>query len=121
MPGLKSRDKYKIEEFTCRRCGNCCKGDGIVNLLEEDIRAAAKYLQITRDNFLQSYTTVNESGERWLIDKFVAGEQWCVFLERDEQCAYRCRIQQAKPEQCTHFPFKWRSKDAVQWCEGLKG
>jgi len=115
-----SKPKYALEEFRCHRCGNCCKGDGIVNMLDADILAAARLLAISTDAFLRQYTTESEWGERWLVDNFVEEERWCVFLERDEQGLFGCRLQHAKPQQCKDFPYKWRSRDAFNWCEGLR-
>ncbi len=117
---MKSSKNYNLEEFHCRRCGSCCKGDGIVNLSDAEIGAAARLLNLSRDEFLKQFTTETEWGERWLIDKFVDDQRWCVFLERDGNGLHSCRIQQAKPEQCVGFPYTWRSHENVQSCEGLR-
>lgn len=89
-------------------------------MTESDVSLAARLLGLTTEQFLIAYTSETEWGERWLVDKFIEEERWCVFLERDQQGFYGCRLQDAKPQQCKDFPFKWRSKDAFDWCEGLK-
>ena len=72
------------------------------------------------EEFADKYTILAEWDGRILIDKYDGDERWCVFLQRGRNGLYSCRVQDAKPSQCLGFPFKWRSSDAIKWCEGLK-
>ena len=38
--------KFLEENFVCKRCGNCCKWHGYVNVSIEEIEAIAKFLGI---------------------------------------------------------------------------
>jgi len=111
---------YRISRFACQRCGCCCKGEGVVNVRDDETASIAEALGVSPEDFLARYTTLTEWGERWLNDKFVLGERWCVFLERDPLGSYGCAIQRAKPAQCLGFPYRWRPPDAFEWCAGLK-
>ena len=86
---------------------------------EEEIRPISEALEFSAADFLLKYTIGNEWEERILVDKSVGGERWCVFLQHDDNGNYGCRIQAVKPVQCTNFPYKWRTRDAFDWCEGL--
>ncbi len=107
--------------FVCLRCGNCCKGDGVVRLEQEEIPRIAGLLGLEVDEFLARFTQEEAWDGPWLIDKFEGEERWCVFLERDGDGPHRCRIQEAKPEQCKTFPYKWRFPRAHEVCAGLRG
>jgi Fe-S-cluster containining protein len=112
--------QYRISKFVCRRCGACCKGEGIVRLEPEEVCRMADEFEMTPEDFAAKYTILAEWDGRILIDKYVGEERWCVFLHRDRNGLHSCRVQGAKPSQCVGFPYKWRSSGAFQWCEGLK-
>ena len=85
----------------------------------------AAYLGVTRKRFLRDYTTKLDANT-WLIHDRLerlphqATEQWCTFLECDEQGHYGCRIDPVKPDQCAGFPAKWRNADSLRTCVGLR-
>jgi len=112
--------EYKIQEFACARCGNCCRGDGYVRCTPDDITRMANHLDIAREEFVNLYTrqpeiaAQAEIGDLWLIDK-PGPEQECIMLENN-----LCRVHQAKPVQCIGFPMKWRTPDVMDYCEGMK-
>lgn len=113
--------------FQCLRCGNCCKGEGLVHFSKPEAEAMARQLGISRREFLQTHAIRVEAGQWILKDKFVElppdptrREQWCVLLERDAEGRYLCRVNEAKPNQCRSFPAKWRNEDSFKTCLGLK-
>ncbi len=112
--------QYRISKFICHRCGNCCKGSGIVRLEPEEIDRMAGELDMTPKEFADKHTILTEWDGRILIDKYVGEERWCVFLLKGRDGLHNCRVQDSKPGQCVGFPFKWRSPGAFKWCEGLK-
>jgi Fe-S-cluster containining protein len=113
-------------EFACRRCGACCKGEGLVHVGAPEADAMAKALGVDRDAFLAQFASSDGPG-RWVLqDKIVklgpAGpsETWCVFLERRADGHYGCQVNQAKPRQCATFPATWRNPDSMSDCVGLR-
>ena len=101
----------KLERFECKKCGQCCIGDGIVILKDEDISKISDYLKIDRETFLREYATL-AGNEYWLKDN---ENKACVFLRGNE-----CSIHSVKPTQCRDYPNKWRSTRLINFCEGFK-
>jgi Fe-S-cluster containining protein len=108
---------YK-KEFTCHRCGNCCRGEGFVAVTESEIDAAARFLEIPVTEFLREYCQQTKSGG-WEIISQGDLYQSCIFLF-EEKGLFGCRIHGAKPHQCKGFPFDWRPRDAEEYCAGLR-
>lgn len=79
----------------------------------------ADHLGISRGVFLKRYTRTVVPGQWWLKD-IKNEEQWCIFLEQDDDGLYRCRVNEAKPDQCASFPEKWRNSDSLTDCAGLR-
>jgi len=104
------------EEFRCRRCGNCCRGDGYVWLTDDDIERIARFLRLTRKELVARCTRRAPGlGDIALVDKDDAAKS-CVFLEDDGRCA----VHPVKPVQCVGFPSTWSRSDALRFCEGLQ-
>jgi len=106
---------YEVEPFHCHRCGNCCRGDGFVEMTEDDLARAADLLGRTREQFITEYCSTQQGGEIHLIDQSDPLRS-CIFLAPDNLC----RIHAAKPTQCQGFPMKWRPRDALDLCAGLR-
>ncbi len=107
---------YPVKQFVCHQCGNCCRGDGYVELTNKDIRNIAELLELTREQFLDTYCVYDRKSMSWnLIDQ---GDelQSCIFLTED----IRCKIHDAKPEQCVGFPTRWRSPNIAEYCDGWR-
>ena len=109
---------YK-DEFHCHRCGNCCRGDGYVEMTMSDIARAALLLEITEAEFLRVYTKGTPGDLVLLLDQ-VDEVKSCIFLTQDEKGLYGCRIHKAKPSQCEGFPFMWRPRDVTDFCDGMR-
>lgn len=104
-------------EFTCHRCGNCCRGDGYVEITDDDITRASAYLGITEGEFLDTYCHEYDDVVHLRDQDDIL--QSCIFLT-EEKGLFGCRIHQAKPEQCAGFPFKWRPRDLIEFCHGAR-
>ena len=103
-------------EFACHRCGNCCRGDGYVELSEDDIARGARALGIGTREFEARYCRRDEDvGAIILLDQ---GDELksCIFLNPD----VTCRIHERKPRQCIDFPFGWRPRDVLTYCDGMR-
>lgn len=108
---------YK-KEFECHRCGNCCRGDGFVDMTEQDIAAAAAHLSLTREAFLAEYCLPGSDG--YILRDQDDEAQSCIFLTVDERGLSGCRIHAAKPSQCSAFPFQWRPRNVLSFCDGMR-
>jgi Fe-S-cluster containining protein len=106
--------------FTCTGCGKCCTGSpGFVWVTEQEVHAMARFLQITPEAFIRSYTR-NVGGRLALLERTRTYD--CVFL-RDKKCL----VYGARPKQCRTFPW-WRDnvaspeawKETAQRCEGIE-
>lgn len=106
---------YTVEPFQCHRCGNCCRGDGFVDMTADDLARAAALLGRSPEDFLAEFCAVQPDGRVHLIHQGDA-LQSCVFLSADNLC----RVHDAKPTQCQGFPMKWRPTDALEICAGLR-
>lgn len=107
---------YAVGRFACHLCGNCCRGDGFVELTNADVKRIAAFLELTREEFLDRYCKLDEKTMRWhLIDQRDALKS-CVFLQKDNKCS----INDVKPQQCRDFPTKWRPDNIADFCEGWR-
>lgn len=92
--------KNVILEFSCTRCGLCCKEEGYVFFSYSDISRASRYLKITPMDFIKKYLKYNEDLEHYIE---VTKSLPCLFLDNKNGC----KINDAKPEQCKTFPY-WK-------------
>jgi Fe-S-cluster containining protein len=102
------------EDFDCQMCGNCCRVPGYVHLTDQDIDHCADYLGLSVDEFVASYTRLTKYRTGLSLTECSDGA--CIFLS-DEN---RCMIEEAKPEQCRQFPFKWRYQASDGICPALE-
>ncbi|MBF0481888.1 MAG: YkgJ family cysteine cluster protein [Desulfovibrionaceae bacterium] len=81
--------------FACRRCGQCCRGEGGIVADERDQQRLCAYLGAARETFLAAYT-VERSGKVFLT---VGADGNCVFFEAG------CGVHPARPDICRAWPF----------------
>lgn len=95
-----STEKEKGTPFTfkCARCGECCRENGFVFFRRDDIRRAAAHLGMTQAAFSAEYLIKTSDG--WAVT--VSPRKPCVFLTPKG-----CAINDAKPVQCSTFPY-WK-------------
>jgi len=107
---------YPVNEFKCHLCGNCCRGEGYVEMLEDDIERAAAFLGVSDEGFRERYCDYDRTEKMWhLIDQGDA-EKSCIFLNKDNTC----KIHEAKPYQCAGFPKRWRPENIMDFCAGWR-
>ena len=104
--------EMSIEGFKCRKCGNCCRWDGFVNLAPEDVRCLADFLQIGESEFIERYARPGHLPSVVLKER---PSKECVFLNGNLCCVY-----EARPGQCSSFPYRWRTPSAYKLCPGIK-
>ncbi|CAB9497792.1 Pfam:UPF0153 [Seminavis robusta] len=109
--------------FECTGCGKCCKTKGNVYMTPEEHQQAADLLDMSKQEFIQHYashtlledstTNPGEEEERMWIrlrDHSTTTtttttnkdhQHGCIFLQDDNTC----RIYDARPIQCSTYPF----------------
>ena len=92
--------KIDGKEFNCTRCGKCCSWEGHVWLTDEDINNIAEYKGISKEKFLDRYTSRDDRGKIILQDK--PGSTKCLFL-KDKLCT----IYGVRPRQCADYPKRY--------------
>ncbi len=85
-------------------------------MTDSEIDAAAFFLGMTPEDFIEKYTAVmpDRSGLT-LIEK---PDGSCIFLEESEPP--ECRINPVKPQQCRRFPEHWNFPGWETECSGAR-
>lgn len=99
-------------DFTCARCGSCCRHDGEVRLAGGEADAIAAHLGISLQEFIAQYTRL--SGNRLGLSLTDQPDGSCIFLS---EAPFSCRIQASKPAQCRAFPLGWHYEDLETVCQ----
>lgn len=89
-----------LKDFKCTGCGTCCRWTGSVLLTHRDIADMAVWLGLSEQQFIDRHTRLAPSRIQLALNDQSDGS--CSFLEGN-----RCRIYEARPEQCRSFPFAW--------------
>ena len=93
-------DPKRLSTFKCTGCGDCCRWPGSVLLTEGDITRMAAALELSEGQFIDRHTRLAPNRSQLALIDHEDGS--CSFLEGD-----RCRVYEARPEQCRNFPFTW--------------
>jgi len=104
-------------QIDCTTCANCCRVSE-VEITDRDVDKLAKFIGMTREEFIRDSTQQSESGE--LILKRT--ESGCVFLEDN-----LCSVYEARPQNCANFPHlvrgtgsiasrMWRLVERAEYC-----
>jgi uncharacterized protein len=102
-----------MDGFVCQRCGNCCRIEGQVRLLDTDIVSLARFFGLSEHEYIQRYTRIahDRDGLALLDGKDGA----CIYLT-----ANGCQVQAAKPRQCRDFPSRWTNPNWREICAGSR-
>lgn len=104
-------------EIDCLECANCCRV-ATVTLKDREIEQLAKFIGVSRKEFLIGYT--EQSEEEGLILK--RNETGCVFLSGNH-----CTVYERRPSMCEDFPHlargagslvsrMWHMPDRATYC-----
>ena len=101
-------------EFSCRRCGRCCRWPGCVRLETGEAEAIAGFLGMAAEDFYDRFTAISRDRSCLILTEEAGGR--CVFLEDGEISS--CRIDPVKPRQCRAFPLEWNFPGWEKECPG---
>jgi Fe-S-cluster containining protein len=104
-------------QIDCTTCANCCRVSE-VEITDRDVDKLAKFLGMSREEFIRDSTQQAESGEM-ILKRTEAG---CVFLEGN-----LCSVYEARPQNCANFPHlvrgtgsiasrMWRLVERAEYC-----
>lgn len=94
-----------MKDFVCKKCGMCCKNNGIVIIYPEDAIKISKYLKISPIHFFIKYCKqyfIKKGNKQLKIYYMNVGER-CVFLDENNLCRINC----VKPLQCKYGPDQY--------------
>jgi Fe-S-cluster containining protein len=86
-----------VKAFECKRCGECCHGEGGILVEKDDIERIAAFLGTTPAFFSKWYCETR-NGRIYVRSR---GDGYCVFFDK----ARLCLIHQVKPRPCRLWPF----------------
>uniref|UniRef100_A0A7S1FR63 Zinc/iron-chelating domain-containing protein n=1 Tax=Corethron hystrix TaxID=216773 RepID=A0A7S1FR63_9STRA len=122
-------DSVSILPFDCTSCGKCCRTIGNVFMSPEELLAAAEFMNMTADRFIQVYAErkiVDPSSAKkenvlpWILLRNEEREQSpaCVFLDEESN---QCTIYPVRPVQCSTYPF-WSNimESKMRWNEEVR-
>jgi Fe-S-cluster containining protein len=90
-------------QIDCTKCANCCRVSE-VGITDRDVEKLAKFIGVTREEFLREYTQRDEDGGL-ILRKTEAG---CVFL-KDKLCT----VYDGRPQNCANFPHLVRGNGSI--------
>jgi len=97
-----------MKVFECKKCGECCYGEGGIHLQSEEIEKIADFLHVTVDSFMDLYG--EQRNGRLCIRSASSGN--CIFFDQHKQCL----IHPVKPRPCSLWPFyPALVKDRATW------
>ena len=85
----------------CPLCDKCCEYRENIKITPINILQITKFLKITIDDFIKSYTVEVENSPEIVI-KGLGEKKVCVFNNRKDN---KCLIQKVKPIQCVVLPL----------------
>ena len=102
-----------LAQFTCQRCGACCKIEGIVRLTDGDVAKMATHLGMSEADFIARETEIAPDRKCLVLKDRPDGA--CAMLDKEN----RCRVYPVRPEKCRTFPYVWTNAESEAYCPGL--
>jgi uncharacterized protein len=90
-------------QMDCTTCANCCRVSE-VGITDRDVEKLAKFIGVTKEEFLRDFTQSDEEGDL-ILKKTEAG---CVFLKDN-----LCTVYGARPQNCANFPHVVRGTGSI--------
>ena len=92
------------EQIDCTQCANCCRVTE-TGIQERDVERLAKFIGVTREEFLRDYSMSASDGEL-ILKRDEHG--CCVFLKGN-----LCSVYEARPQNCAKFPHLVRGDGSI--------
>jgi Fe-S-cluster containining protein len=89
------QDIDKRPVFSCRQCGECCRGERGILVTPAELTAMAAYLGLTADDFAARYLVDTSMGPQ-----LASRNGACVMQEGS-----LCLVHPVKPRICRQWPF----------------
>ena len=105
--------EFLEKNFTCKRCGTCCKWYGYVNVTIEEIEKIADFLKIDFAEYMKKFVILRHDRKGLSLDEKVNGS--CIYYDEDNKI---CMINPVKPKQCRDFPIEWNFENFETECQG---
>ena len=105
--------EFLKENFTCLRCGSCCKWHGYVNVSIPEIEAIADFLKIDFNEYMDKFVILRHDRKGLSLDEKSDGS--CIYYDDKNKL---CQINPVKPEQCRKFPVEWNFENFEAECQG---
>jgi len=96
------------KSFECTKCGDCCRWEGYIFLVPDDIKRLADYHGMSFDEYKKRYTEFH--GSSIVLKNKENSSNECVYLKDN-----KCSINTIKPKQCADYPTKFELR-----CPGFK-
>ena len=97
-----------MKAFECKKCGECCYGEGGIPLQPGEIERIADFLGLTVESFIALHCE-QRHGRLYVRS---ASNGYCGFFDEGQQC----RIHPVKPRPCSLWPFyPALVKDRANW------
>ena len=96
--------KEVTDQIDCRACAECCRVSE-VQITDRDIAHLARFLGLSKPDFMAQYTSTGEGGELILKRTSSTG---CVFLSGND-----CTVYEARPANCERFPHLLRGSGSI--------
>ena len=95
--------------FECLRCGACCRWEGAVKLVDDEVDKIASYLGMDVNDFIRDHTGITP--DRQHLSLLSKSDGSCEYLGKNG-----CLINPVKPRQCREFPEKWNFPGWMDEC-----
>ena len=86
-----------MKAFECKMCGECCYGEGGIDVNKDEIKKISDFLMITPESFTSKFC--DEKDGRFSI--ITGPDKFCIFYHKEK----RCLIHLVKPKICSLWPF----------------
>ena len=97
MESKPSREHDSLQAFTCRMCGECCRGEGGIVVGPRDLPRLCGHLRMEAERFIAHYCYQHDGK----IKIRTGPGNCCVFFLPGSGCS----VHKAKPDICRAWPF----------------
>jgi len=86
-----------VKAFECKMCGECCYGEGGINIDDQEIKRIGDFLGLTAKALLNRYCEIRHGK----VSAKTGPDGFCIFFNEKNGCT----IHPIKPGICSRWPF----------------